>query len=142
MGGLASFVCIVTTTLTFAFYSLTTNLQNSVQGTVIKVTGPLSYEVQLLEGYTVRRHIDKLRRCDVERDVVEQESTDMSDPFEHMPLSLTPDSVPPAEPQRPSRPSTRQRVRRARRATSAPQAPPRRSTRDTSRPDYYHAHVT
>ena len=29
--GLASFVCIVTTTLTFAFYSLTTNLQNSVQ---------------------------------------------------------------------------------------------------------------
>ena len=28
-GGLASFVCIVTTTLTFAFYSLTTNLKNS-----------------------------------------------------------------------------------------------------------------
>ena len=30
MGGLASFVCIVTTTFTFAFYSLTTNLKNSV----------------------------------------------------------------------------------------------------------------
>ena len=30
MGGLASFVCIVTTTMAFAFYSLTTNLLNSV----------------------------------------------------------------------------------------------------------------
>ena len=57
-----------------------------LQGTVIKVTGPLSYQVQLLEGYTVRRHIDNR---DVERDVVEQESTDPADPFEHMPLSLT-----------------------------------------------------
>lgn len=117
---------------------------------MIKVTGPLSYEVQLLEGYTVHRHVDNLRRCDVEleREATEQDSTDTttpSDPFEFMPLTLTtppPDNVPPAEPQRQSRPPTRSATRRAHHATSAPQAQPRRSTCDKNRPDFYHPRVS
>ena len=35
MEGLASFVCIVTTAFTFAFYSLTTNLKNSVDTSTV-----------------------------------------------------------------------------------------------------------
>ena len=47
MGGLASFVCIVTTTFTFAFYSLTTNLQTAVHSNT--ATQTLSQEYGLGE---------------------------------------------------------------------------------------------
>ena len=31
-----------------------------IPGTVVKVTGPLSYHIQLLSGETVRRHVDAM----------------------------------------------------------------------------------
>ena len=33
-----------------------------IPGTIVKVTGPLSYEVELANGAHVRRHVDNIRR--------------------------------------------------------------------------------
>ena len=33
-----------------------------IPGTIVKVTGPLSYVIELLNGTTVRRHVDSVRR--------------------------------------------------------------------------------
>ena len=33
-----------------------------IAGTIVKVTGPLSYEVELVNGLRVRQHVDNVRR--------------------------------------------------------------------------------
>ena len=45
-----------------------------VQGTVVKVTGPLSYHVELESGHTVRRHVDSLR---VRHAMVQENKSDL-----------------------------------------------------------------
>lgn len=37
--------------------------QTWLQGTIIAVTGPLSYRVTLQDGRVIRRHLDQIRRC-------------------------------------------------------------------------------
>ncbi len=37
---------------------------NWMPGWVVRVTGPLSYEIKLQQGGTIRRHVDALRHCD------------------------------------------------------------------------------
>ena len=49
-----------------------------LQGTVVKVTGPLSYHVKLESGHTVRRHVDSLR---VRHALVQQNKSHNIDPL-------------------------------------------------------------
>lgn len=83
-----------------------------IPGTVVKVTGPLSYHVQLASGETVRRHVDAMhpRRAPVEpaqsqqRDDIAEDDVSLPD----LPPTPGPAVVPPQPP--PSlRRSTRQR---------------------------------
>ena len=37
-----------------------------IAGTIVKITGPLSYEVELINGSRVRRHVDSVRRREEE----------------------------------------------------------------------------
>ena len=86
-----------------------------IPGTVVKVTGPLSYHIELDDGRVVRRHVDAVRaRCD---------SADPS-PLNDSPLPqddlYLPTRVSPPTP-----------------AILPPVPPVRRSTRSRSRPNYY-----
>ncbi len=68
-------------------------------GTVVMVTGPLSYKVELETGHLVRRHVDSLRNRYAE---VQQDSGDIADPL-YLPDTPAPRSAPPALPRRSSR---------------------------------------
>ena len=75
-----------------------------LQGTVVKVTGPLSYHVELESGHTVRRHVDSLR---VRHEMVQQNNSDNIDPLYLPDTTTSPvrQSVPPnPTPRRSSRP--------------------------------------
>ena len=72
-----------------------------LQGTVVKVTGPLSYHVELESGHTVRRHVDSLR---VRHAKVQQNKSDNVDPLYLPDTSTSPvrQSVPPVIPSHPT----------------------------------------
>ena len=55
-------------------------------GAIVKVTGPLSYHVQLQDGSTVRRHVDDIRRRDSaeQSSVQDQNASPPPDPDEFM----------------------------------------------------------
>ena len=95
-------------------------------GTVVMVTGLLSYQVELESGNTVRRHVDSVRKRYVTED---EEST--SDPTEPLYLPDMPPlphpTVPPAPPDPPNPPPP----------TANVPPPPRRSTRPHNPVDYY-----
>ena len=90
-----------------------------IPGTVVKVTGPLSYHVKLTDNRVVRRHVDAIR--------VRHESSDPS-PLNDSPLAQD-DLYFPSHTRTPIQPVQ----------PVAPQPPPvrRRSTRSHSRPNYY-----
>ena len=82
---------------------------NWLPGRVTKVTGPLSYEVELLSGGTVRRHVDAVRRREPAVSTTEPEQGS-HDPFpDEFPSSPNPVPDPPAMPPipQPLRRSTR-----------------------------------
>ena len=70
-------------------------------GTVVMVTGPLSYHVELESGHTVRRHVDSLR---VRHAKVQQNKSDNVDPLYLPDTSSSPvlQSVPPVLPSHPT----------------------------------------
>ena len=81
-----------------------------IPGKISKVTGPLSYQVELSSGQVVRRHVDAIRRRDIR--VPQQPAADVTvDDF------LLPNLPPPP--------------------TLPPPPPLRRSTRQVARPDVY-----
>ena len=87
-----------------------------IPGTIVRVTGPLSYHVELRDGRIVRRHVDAVRTRHVNTDP--SPLRDSALPQEHLyfPTRATPT------------------------VTSPPPPPPltvRRSTRSRSRPSYY-----
>ena len=42
--------------------NFTTRKPKWIPGTIVKVTGPLSYVIELRDGTTVRRHVDSIRK--------------------------------------------------------------------------------
>ena len=62
-------------------------------GTVIKVTGPLSYHVQLCDGHAVCRHVDAICK-----------RHNHQDPVQHIPTSSTENLYQPATPHRDTKP--------------------------------------
>ena len=109
------------------------NLPNSdpkwLAGTVTKVTGPLSYHVELLDGTIVRKYVDHLRSRDTNHTATEQTATTPRAPLAgplSVPYTCTPvadaaeaEPPPPGDPPREIPP------------------PPRRSTRSRQPPDRY-----
>ena len=83
------------------------NLPNSdpkwLAGTVTKVTGPLSYHVELLDGTIVRKHVDHLRSRDTNHTATEQTATTpraplagpLSVPYTCTPVADAADAEPP-----------------------------------------------
>ena len=53
----------------------TTRKPKWIPGTVVKVTGPLSYMIKLQDGTTVHRHVDHVRKR--ENSIVDQDSDTM-----------------------------------------------------------------
>lgn len=76
-----------------------------VPGIVQKVTGPLSYHIQLSDGRVIRRHVDNVRSRSTEDDVTEsnaeQSTEDISPALQGVEIEPEPDPeatrVPPAE---------------------------------------------
>ena len=89
-----------------------------LEATVVEVTGPVSYRVQLENGFVIRRHVDQLRKCQLDTDphplkvpdlkVLDSQSLEQSRgvllPPPLWPLTSMP-SQPPASPQRTSAPT-------------------------------------
>ena len=92
-------------------------------GTVVKVTGPLSYHVQLSSGETVRRHVDAVypRHVSLQPAQPQQDTDDTSvnDVF------------------LPNFPAPRPTTNNPRQPPQGPQGPPRRSARHRTVPDRY-----
>ncbi len=87
-------------------------------GTVVRVSGPLSYQIELQRGGTVRRHVDAVRRHDSDGTVETEENT--TDQFLDDLVSSPGSSSEPSPVPNP-----------------APDVPLRRSTRATQPPDRY-----
>ena len=109
------------------------NLPNSdpkwLAGTVTKVTGPLSYHVELLDGTIVRKHVDHLRSRDTNHTATEQTATTPRAPLAG-PLSVPYTCTPVADAAEAEPPPPRDPPREM-------PPPPRRSTRSRQPPDRY-----
>ena len=71
-------------------------------GRITGINGPLSYNIQLLDGRVMKRHQDhvKLRQCDEENEL----STE-PEPIEHLATPVTPMITPPITPRTPRQPA-------------------------------------
>ncbi len=87
---------------------------NWLPGCVTKVTGPLSYEIELLSGGIVRRHVDAVRCRDAAVSTTEPEQG-ISDPF-----PVDSPSSPYSVPDPPATPPTPQPLRRSTRVSHPP----------------------
>ena len=86
---------------------------NWVPGRVVRVTGPLSYEIELQQGGTVHRHVDAVRRreaavtltSDREWNDEDQSTDDIQPSFPTPAVGSPPTSnpTPPAPPRRSTR---------------------------------------
>ena len=108
------------------------NLPNSdpkwLAGTVTKVTGPLSYHVELLDGTIVRKHVDHLCSRDTNHTATEQTATTPRAPLAGPPVPYTCTPVADAAEAEPPPPGDPPREM---------PPPPRRSTRSRQPPDRY-----
>ena len=97
--------------------NFSSNTPKWLPGAVVRITGPLSYQVELDSGQVVRRHIDAVRSRR-QAPEAEPEQSDMEDPIYSpdippaVPLPVQPPLIPAPPPPPPP-----------------PQAPPRRSSR-------------
>lgn len=76
-------------------------------GTIVMVTGPLSYRVELESGHIVRRHVDSIR---VRHARIQQNKSDIVDPL-YFPETLTSPATQPDPPRIPPCPTPRRSSR-------------------------------
>ena len=83
-----------------------------IPGTVVKVTGPLSYHIKLMDGGIVRRHVDAVRTRETSIDPTPLTDFPWSQDTLYMPTGVTPPQLlpPPPPPVPPVRRSTRVRI--------------------------------
>ena len=91
-----------------------------IPGTIVKVTGPLSYVIELQNGITVRRHVDSIRKreslnSEQDSDAEEPGFELIGVPVEPEPQSQEPENVPGEEP------DAQPRVRRSTRSRQPPE---------------------
>lgn len=96
-----------------------------IPGTVTKVTGPLSYYVELESGRTVRRHVDAIRSRNIRVTVPVEASPSSRDDL-YLPDVLSSDPIPHVAPPGPAPPPA---------PPTAPPPPPRLSARLRQPPD-------
>ena len=68
-------------------------------GSISKITGPLSYEIQLQSGGTVNRHVDGVRRRDAEPTPENRHSVEDAVSDEALPMIASQADNPPPPPQ-------------------------------------------
>ena len=128
-----------TRTFTIGDHVYAKNFSNTgskwLSGTVVDVTGPLSYCIELQDGYTVRRHVDSLRQGveSLNPPVVERSVSPMLDP------TLGPDVYPvtPTITEEPLPLPPPELIVTPPRELNTPPPPPRRSVRQRHPPDYF-----
>ena len=83
-----------------------------IPGTVVKITGPLSYHIKLMDGGIVRRHVDAVRTREKSIDPTPLKDFPWSQDTLYIPTGVTPPQPlpPPPPPVPPVRRSTRVRV--------------------------------
>ena len=91
-----------------------------IPGTIVKVTGPLSYVIELQNGTTVRRHVDSIRKreslnSEQDSDAEEPGFELIGVPVEPEPQSQEPENVPGEEP------DAQPQVRRSTRSRQPPE---------------------
>ena len=123
-------------------FSKTGNDPKWLPGTIVRVTGPLSYEVELMDKSTVHRHVDNVRSRSTPVNSPESTSPPSSSEMLYYPEVPPPQPDPdPAQPPPPPPPQapqkTRKHRRNSRRSCSQPPPPARRSSRARTRPNYY-----
>jgi hypothetical protein len=103
-----------------------------IPGTVVKVTGPLSYKVELTNGAHVRRHVDNVRRRDENEREKENSNRESNPPMLLGPqLSSESDTA-----ETPENPSTGEQ-REPQVSEQNPNPAPRRSNRVRNPPERY-----
>ncbi len=104
----------------------TTTPHSWITGTIVKATGPVSYQVELLSGLVVRRHVDAVRRRDTQSPPSPPTDTSSQSTVDDIYLPDLPPVRPAPLPPVPVAPPPPVHV---------PPAPRTRQTR--SRPDYF-----
>ena len=100
-----------------------------IPGTIVKITGPLSYVIELLNGTTVRRHVDSIRKRECSNAEQDSDAEMPGSELVRVPVEL---------PTAPEQPETRTQEPENLPENSPEVDPPlRRSTRSRNPPERY-----